>query len=46
MEQEKLKQMEEIFDNLTEENKDILLMVANGMKLGQKYKLEVIQENE
>ena len=39
-ENEKLEEMELVFDKLTEENKDILLMVANGMKLGQKFKIE------
>lgn len=35
MEQEKLQQMEELFNNLTEENQSILIMVANGMNLAQ-----------
>lgn len=35
MEQEKLKQMEELFNTLTEENQSILIMVANGMNLAQ-----------
>ena len=29
------KEMEKIFNELTEENKNILLLVANGIKLGQ-----------
>lgn len=29
------KEMEQIFNELTEENKNILLLVANGIKLGQ-----------
>ena len=35
MEQEKLKQMEQLFNTLTEENQSILIMVANGMNLAQ-----------
>lgn len=35
MEQEKLQQMEELFNTLTEENQSILIMVANGMNLAQ-----------
>lgn len=35
MEEEKLKQMEELFNSLTEENQSILIMVANGMNLAQ-----------
>lgn len=31
----KKEEMERIFDELTEENKDIMLMVANAIKLGQ-----------
>ena len=29
------KEMEEIFKSLSEENQNILLLVANGIKLGQ-----------
>ena len=35
MEQEKLQQMEQIFNSLNEENQSILIMVANGMSLAQ-----------
>ena len=35
MEDEKLKQMEQLFNTLTEENQSILIMVANGMNLAQ-----------
>ena len=35
MEEEKLKQMEQLFNTLSEENKSILIMVANGMSLAQ-----------
>lgn len=35
MEQEKLEQMEQLFNTLTEENQSILIMVANGMNLAQ-----------
>lgn len=35
MEQEKLEQMEQLFNTLTEENQSILIMVANGMSLAQ-----------
>lgn len=35
MEQEKLKEMEQLFNTLTEENQSILIMVANGMNLAQ-----------
>lgn len=38
------KEMEKIFEMLTDENKNILIMVANGIKLGQeseKYKQNV-----
>ena len=40
---EKLEEMEAIFNNLSEENKDVLLMVANGMKLGQKFNVEKVE---
>ena len=33
--EEKLKQMEQLFNTLTEENQSILIMVANGMNLAQ-----------
>ena len=33
--QEKQEEMEKIFKNLTDENKDILNMVAKGMELAQ-----------
>lgn len=29
------KEMEQIFNELTEENKNVLLLVANGIRLGQ-----------
>ena len=32
---EKQEEMKEIFNNLTEENKDILNMVAKGMQIAQ-----------
>ena len=35
MGEEKLKQMEQLFNALTEENQSILIMVANGMNLAQ-----------
>ena len=35
---EKQEEMKEIFNNLTEENKDILNMVAKGMQIAQKQK--------
>ena len=35
MEQEKLQEMEQLFNTLTEENQSILIMVANGMNLAQ-----------
>lgn len=35
MDQEKLQQMEQLFNTLTEENQTILIMVANGMNLAQ-----------
>lgn len=35
MEQEKLQQMEQLFNTLTEENQSILIMLANGMNLAQ-----------
>lgn len=35
MGEEKLKQMEQLFNTLTEENQSILIMVANGMNLAQ-----------
>ena len=34
--EEKLKQMEQLFNTLTEENQSILILVANGMNLAQK----------
>lgn len=39
------KEMEQIFNELTEENKTILIMVANGIKLGQEnpIKLEKVE---
>ena len=33
--QEKEEEMKEIFNNLTDENKDIIKMVAKGMELAQ-----------
>ena len=38
-------EMEQIFNELTEENKNILLLVANGIKLGQEnpIKLEKVE---
>lgn len=38
--QEKQEEMKEIFNNLTEENKDILNMVAKGMQIAQENKKE------
>lgn len=35
---EKKEEMENIFNNLTEENKDILNMVAKGMQIAQDNK--------
>lgn len=35
IEKNKEKEMEEIFNNLTEENKDILNLVAKGMEIAQ-----------
>lgn len=35
MKQEKLQEMEQLFNTLTEENQSILIMVANGMNLAQ-----------
>lgn len=32
---EQKQEMEEIFNNLTEENKDILNMIAKGIEIGQ-----------
>lgn len=40
--EEKIKEMEEIFGKLTEDNKSILLMVANGMILTQKQSLKEV----
>lgn len=40
--EEKIKEMEEIFGKLTEDNKSILLMVANGMILTQKQNLKEV----
>lgn len=37
---EQLKEMEGIFNQLTEENQKILIMVANGMNLAQNQKVE------
>lgn len=34
------KEIKEIYDNLTEENKDILNMVAKGMQIAQETKKE------
>lgn len=42
--EEKIKEMEEIFGKLTEDNKSILLMVANGMILTQKQNLKEVQK--
>lgn len=36
---EELKEMEGIFNQLTEENQKILIMVANGMNLAQNQKV-------
>lgn len=38
--QEKQEEMKEIFNNLTDENKDILNMVAKGMQIAQENKKE------
>lgn len=37
---EQLKEMEGIFNQLTEENQKILIMVANGMNLAQNQKVK------
>ena len=37
---ERKEEMEEIFNKLTEENKDILNMVAKGMEIAQENKKE------
>lgn len=42
MEQEKLKQMEQIFNSLNEENQSILIMVANGMNLAQNQEVKEV----
>lgn len=36
--EEKKEEIKEIFENLTEENKDILNMVAKGMQIAQETK--------
>ena len=36
--EQKQEEMKEIFNNLTEENKDILNMVAKGMQIAQENK--------
>lgn len=38
--QEKQEEMKEIFKNLTDENKDILNMVAKGMQIAQENRKE------
>ena len=38
--QEKQEEMKEIFNNLTDENKDILNMVAKGMQIAQENSKE------
>lgn len=38
--QEKQEEMKEIFNNLTDENKDILNMVAKGMQIAQENRKE------
>ena len=35
MENEKQEQMKQLFEQLSEENQNILIMVANGIKIGQ-----------
>lgn len=42
MEQEKLQQMEQIFNSLNEENQSILIMVANGMNLAQNQEVKEV----
>ena len=46
MEEEKLKQMEQLFNTLTEENQSILIMVANGMNLAQNNQNSLLNINE
>lgn len=46
MEQEKLQQMEQLFNTLTEENQSILIMVANGMNLAQNNQNSLLNINE
>lgn len=38
--EKKEQEIKEVFENLTEENKDILNMVAKGMQIAQKNKKE------
>lgn len=38
--EERKEEMQEIFNNLTEENKDILNMVAKGMQIAQENRKE------
>ena len=38
--EEKKEELKQVFDNLTEENKDILNMVAKGMQIAQESKKE------
>ena len=38
--EEKENEVKDIFDNLSEENKDILTMVAKGMEIAQENKSE------
>lgn len=33
-----MEEMKEVFENLTEENKDVLTMVAKGMEIAQNQK--------
>lgn len=40
MEEKKQEEMKEIFNNLSEENKEILNMVAKGMQIAQENKKE------
>lgn len=39
----KLKEMEQLFNNLSDKNKDVLILVANSLKVAQNIKLEDIR---
>lgn len=40
---EKLKEMEQLFDTLNDKNKDVLIMVANAMKVAQNVQVEGVK---